>query len=103
MTVITQTVSVCKECDHNSDPLEVPEEHCGHDAQTHRQAVPVRAILTTLSEEELDALANRLNDAYAVLRTVPHHTQAVSPITNDRVNMSGLSDEVLSLASIIRP
>jgi hypothetical protein len=38
------TISVCKVCDKSRDPLDVDEEPCGHDPETHRRAIAVDVV-----------------------------------------------------------
>lgn len=42
--VITETFSVCKDCDKDTDILDVPDEACGHDRETHGKAVSLQFV-----------------------------------------------------------
>jgi hypothetical protein len=40
----TMSVSVCKVCDKDRDPLDVPHEWCGHESATHGKTVGVEMV-----------------------------------------------------------
>lgn len=58
---LTIPVSICRVCDKDRDPLDVPDEPCGHDPETHRGMVPVEVVPLAVAEalaEALEAIAD---------------------------------------------